>query len=94
MKDTAMDILNASAWKGFVIYAWSEQSFHKQYVKDTNRSCVKMRLAPIELAIDRACGHVGDIEIDMEYMKGFVDWVTEAFWGADMDPRTEQEPTP
>lgn len=73
---------NESAWRDFIMFAWTQDGAHAAFRGATNRPQRSQTRTPLDILIDKACG----ASEDDRYMIEFIDWVTKTQWGENYAP--------
>jgi hypothetical protein len=74
------DWFKESSWLGFISWASKEESLIAQFEEETGKHVIPSGKTGLEIMIDEACGVPA---ANIQTMKEFVVWVTEAYWGPD-----------
>lgn len=86
---SALDAIQAVAWRDFILFAWSQPEARAQFERDTGVriSSAARWASPIEALVDQATGATADVIATLER---FVEWATRYHFGLEHAPRAYQ----
>jgi hypothetical protein len=81
-KGSVLDEFHFSAWASFLRFALERDDFRKEFEQETGMKFIMPSSAPIDRAIDEACGM--DLE-RQRYLHRFAKWLTPKYFGGEED---------